>query len=169
MVREISKDDAVVVRSSIALLQERFRELQRVKAIREQREALRLLALSEPNHSMKYEPAEAARLFFHPNDHHHVQLAHGHRSSSSPSSLSLWPTLELQKSKHEEEEEEEEYYIHKRRRRSINEIPLLINIGPTVRDTVTDTSSSSSVDTCSSNKLETSNSDSDDVDTSLHL
>ncbi|KAK9935878.1 hypothetical protein M0R45_012751 [Rubus argutus] len=38
MVREISKDDAVVVRSSIALLQERFRELQRVKAMREQRE-----------------------------------------------------------------------------------------------------------------------------------
>ncbi|KAK9935877.1 hypothetical protein M0R45_012751 [Rubus argutus] len=131
MVREISKDDAVVVRSSIALLQERFRELQRVKAMREQREVLRLLALSEPNHSMNYEPAEAARLFFHPNDHHHVQLVHGHGSSSSPSFLSLWPALELKESKHEEEEEEEEEdYIHKRRRRSINEIPLLINLGP---------------------------------------
>ncbi|PRQ28233.1 hypothetical protein RchiOBHm_Chr5g0000821 [Rosa chinensis] len=160
MGKDISNDGIVVVRSSIALLQERFRELQRVKVMREQREVLRRLALSEPNHSMNYEP-EAARLLFHPNAHDHdVQLAHGHESSSS-SPLSLWPTLQLQKRKREEE-----YYTHWRRRKIINEIPL-INLWPTVTDT--SSSSSSSVETCSLNKLETSECDFDYVDTSLHL
>lgn len=152
-------DGTVVVRSSIALLQERFRELQRVKVMRQQKEALRKLALSEPN----YEP-EAARLPFHPNaDDHHVQLSHGHGSPSPSSVLSLWPTLQLQKRKRDEEE----YYIHRRRRKIINESPLLINLWPKVTDTPS--SSSSSVETCSSNKMETSECESDDVDTSLHL
>ncbi|KAE8125416.1 hypothetical protein FH972_020226 [Carpinus fangiana] len=55
--------DAPVMLSSIVLLQERFRQLQRAKEMREARELLRLL--SEPERvkpAMHYDPN---RLFFH--------------------------------------------------------------------------------------------------------
>lgn len=55
--------DATVIHSSIALLQERFRQLQRAKEMREARELLRLS--SEPervNPATLYDPT---RLFFH--------------------------------------------------------------------------------------------------------
>jgi hypothetical protein len=56
--------DATVIHSSIALLQERFRQLQRAKEMREAREFLRLS--SEPERvdpAMLYDPT--TRLFFH--------------------------------------------------------------------------------------------------------
>ncbi|KAB2637613.1 hypothetical protein D8674_028147 [Pyrus ussuriensis x Pyrus communis] len=147
--------ETTVVHSSIALLQERFRELQRVKAMREEREEReisRVLALSsdsEPkqftvmnrNPAMHNEPTRA-RLFFH-LDH----LVHGRGTSASGASLSLWPTLQ---SKHED-------CPHGK-----TETLLLINLWPTFRDTT-------SLKTCP-NKFEDSDPNSDsDVDTSLHL
>ncbi|KAF4368777.1 hypothetical protein F8388_021389 [Cannabis sativa] len=106
-----------VVHSSIALLQERFRELQRVKEMREEKELLRLL--SEPNNNntsyinkqfnlMKsltpdqyyYEPT---KLIFQPN------LVPHHQTTPLPKpqvSLSLWPTF--QTSFHEEQY----YYVN---------------------------------------------------------
>ena len=85
MGREIH--DPTAINSSIALLQERFRQLQRVKEMREERELLKMLS-AEPKHFnsnptiMTYEPA---RLFFHPE---------WTIPSRSPPhvSLSLWPT-----------------------------------------------------------------------------
>jgi hypothetical protein len=60
-------NDPVVIQSSIALLQERFRQLQRVKAMREEKELSKVLVESprQLSPSMQYEPA-ASRLFFHP-------------------------------------------------------------------------------------------------------
>ncbi|XP_054800523.1 uncharacterized protein LOC129304762 [Prosopis cineraria] len=49
MGRESHSHDPTVVHSSIALLQERFRQLQRVKEMREEKELLRVLT-SEPKH-----------------------------------------------------------------------------------------------------------------------
>lgn len=156
-----SHDASTVIHSSISLLQERFKQLQRVKAMRAEREILRVLALSEPNHfitkSMRMNPnmhyEEPANLFVQTQPDHFV-LAHG-RGFGSPLSqvslsLSLWPTLQ---SKHEAEN-----YIHRG-----TDTQLLINFWPTV-------ASSPSSDT-SSYRFEDSDTDcdSDDVDTSLHL
>ncbi|KAF9664394.1 hypothetical protein SADUNF_Sadunf16G0014000 [Salix dunnii] len=59
-------NDPIVIQSSIALLQERFRQLQRVKAMREEKELSKVLMESPKQLSptMQYEPA-ASRLFFH--------------------------------------------------------------------------------------------------------
>lgn len=51
------------VHSSIALLQERFRQLQRAKEMRQEREVLRLL--SEAEQINPAAPHEASQLFFH--------------------------------------------------------------------------------------------------------
>lgn len=157
---ERESHDATVIHSSIALLQERFRQLQRVKAMREEREILRMLALcdSEPKHKQLlmmmntsnpiptvHNKPGAERLFFHP-DHHDLIQPHGHGSSESGISVSLWPALQ---SKHED------YILYRS-----TETPLLINLWPSVTDTP-------SLDTCS-NKFQGSDCDSD-VDTSLHL
>lgn len=60
-------NDPIVIQSSIALLQERFRQLQRVKAMREEKELSKVLVESPRrlSPSMQYEPA-TSRLFFHP-------------------------------------------------------------------------------------------------------
>ncbi|KAK9269313.1 hypothetical protein L1049_001084 [Liquidambar formosana] len=55
--------DPRVTHSSIALLQERFRQLQRAKEMREERDVLRLSSqLERVNATTQYEPT---RLFFH--------------------------------------------------------------------------------------------------------
>nr|DAD20265.1 TPA_asm: hypothetical protein HUJ06_021728 [Nelumbo nucifera] len=55
--------DSTVAHSSIALLQERFRQLQRVKEMREERELLRFY--SESERVAPSMPHETTRLFFH--------------------------------------------------------------------------------------------------------
>ncbi|XP_059437058.1 uncharacterized protein LOC132170183 [Corylus avellana] len=60
--------DSTVIHSSIALLQERFRQLQRVKEMREERELMRMLA--EPNKHLNLHPPpmpseQPSKLFFH--------------------------------------------------------------------------------------------------------
>jgi hypothetical protein len=74
--------DSTMVNSSIALLQERFRQLQRVKEMREKRELLKML-------SMSHEPI-TTRLFLHPEL---INISTSSGSSPPPHvSLSLWPT-----------------------------------------------------------------------------
>ncbi|KAI4296024.1 hypothetical protein L6164_036014 [Bauhinia variegata] len=87
MGRESHDPTVVHSHSSIALLQERFRQLQRVKEMREERELLKLLAeTKQTNHNptTSYEPT---RLFYHP------ELVVPSSSRSPPHvSLTLWPT-----------------------------------------------------------------------------
>ncbi|KAI8009329.1 hypothetical protein LOK49_LG06G00362 [Camellia lanceoleosa] len=54
--------DSLVNHSSIALLQERFKQLQRVKEMREERELSRQLSESQRVNSTTYDPST---LFFH--------------------------------------------------------------------------------------------------------
>ncbi|EOY28933.1 hypothetical protein QUC31_013304 [Theobroma cacao] len=63
MGRESINDPTIVFQSSIALLQERFRQLQRMKEMREERELLRKHA--EPKQCNPTLPYEPSRLFFH--------------------------------------------------------------------------------------------------------
>ncbi|XP_041025283.1 uncharacterized protein LOC121265658 [Juglans microcarpa x Juglans regia] len=85
----------VINRSSIALLQERFRQLERVKEMREQRELMRMLAqpkhhehvhlnLINPTTNMHYDQQQL-RLFFHSD------LVFPPRSSPPQASLSICP------------------------------------------------------------------------------
>ncbi|KAI4298793.1 hypothetical protein L6164_032310 [Bauhinia variegata] len=85
MGRESHYPTVVHSHSSIALLQERFRQLQRVKEMREERELLKLVSQPKQlnhNPTTSYEPT---RLFFHP------ELVVPSRSPPHVS-LTLWPT-----------------------------------------------------------------------------
>ncbi|XVF26201.1 hypothetical protein REPUB_Repub13aG0279000 [Reevesia pubescens] len=62
-----SMNDPIVIQSSIALLQERFRQLQRMKEMREERELLKKLA-AEPKQCSNPSPdhdQSSGLLFFH--------------------------------------------------------------------------------------------------------
>ncbi|XVE72532.1 hypothetical protein DITRI_Ditri11bG0046700 [Diplodiscus trichospermus] len=96
--------DPTAVSSSIALLQERFRQLQKVKEKREEKELLKLFSESErAGPSMRHEPN---RLSFQPevilpsSQPHQESLSLGLNSQSRqtdfrvmsiPASTSLWP------------------------------------------------------------------------------
>lgn len=96
MGRDEQDSSTVINRSSIALLQERFRQLERVKEMREQREHMRLLAepkheqhdlhlnLTNPTTNMHYYDQQPSRLFFH------SELVFQPRSPPQVS-LSIWP------------------------------------------------------------------------------
>nr|XP_004486548.1 uncharacterized protein LOC101500259 [Cicer arietinum] len=91
--------DTTIVHSSIQLLQERFRQLERVKEMREKRELKKMLnepkqqQLINSNNIITTTPTyESTRLFFSSNNDELIN--NPSRSSSSPPhvSLSLWPT-----------------------------------------------------------------------------
>uniref|UniRef100_A0A5B7BZL8 Uncharacterized protein n=1 Tax=Davidia involucrata TaxID=16924 RepID=A0A5B7BZL8_DAVIN len=97
--------DPTVAGSSIALLQERFRQLQRVREKREERELLKLF--SEPERStptMNLEPAKLSfqpEMIFPPRPTLHDSLSLGLNSQSkhadfraikTPPSTNLWST-----------------------------------------------------------------------------
>ncbi|GMI85225.1 hypothetical protein HRI_002191800 [Hibiscus trionum] len=109
------------VHSSIALLQERFRQLQRAKELRQEREVLRLL--SEAERINPGTPNEASQSFIH-------------------SELILQPRPPLQGSAYGESSMRS---MHNRRQ--VIEAPILSNLQP--RDTVfhTSTFNDSDVDT----------------------
>ncbi|EXB29524.1 hypothetical protein L484_010582 [Morus notabilis] len=167
MGREIHDQTHAVVHSSIALLQERFRQLQRVKEVREERELLRILSEHNinNNNNLMNNPTmicEPLRLVFHSDHHHHHHHLIFPQIRSSPSapqvSLSLWPALQCSSSA-----SEDQYYCS-----SINDqTPLLMmKLWPL------DTHAPAEFSEASSDK---SHLDSDpdhdysDVDTSLHL
>ncbi|KAF5728847.1 hypothetical protein HS088_TW21G01001 [Tripterygium wilfordii] len=82
------QEEAVVLQSSIALLQERFRELHRVKKEREERELLKLMMMLPDHHH--HEPLEftaPTTLFFQPESDR-VLLP---PKPPLMLSLSLWP------------------------------------------------------------------------------
>ncbi|KAK3433551.1 hypothetical protein EUGRSUZ_D01438 [Eucalyptus grandis] len=89
-------NDPIVIQSSIALLQERFRQLQKVKEMREERQTLKLL--TEPNSKVLSPTAspppshcEPLGFFFH---HPEMMVNNIYPACSSPPqlSLSLWPS-----------------------------------------------------------------------------
>ena len=155
MGRESHEYPTKVVHSSIALLQERFKELQRVKEMREERELLGMLA--EPNNGIYkqfntnnfiFQPQyyEPAKLFLY---HHDLKIQ---QRSTPQVSLSLWPTLQGSF--------EEQYYNCS----SFNEIThLLMKSWPKVEYTP-----SFEVEAFM-NKSQDSVDHESDVDTSLHL
>ncbi|PON34011.1 hypothetical protein PanWU01x14_347890 [Parasponia andersonii] len=137
-----------VVHSSIALLQERFRELQRVKEMREERELLRMLA--EPHNSTFYKQFNttqyykpATKLAFH----HDMMFQQ--RSTAPQVSLSLWPTFQ--------NSSEEQYYYCS----SFVESPLLMKTWPKV--------DAPSFEACLNKSQDSVVDHESDVDTSLHL
>ncbi|XP_059636715.1 uncharacterized protein LOC132278830 [Cornus florida] len=70
MGRESSDQQHTVIHSSIALLQERFRQLERMKEMREERELMRMISESHDQQqyssspTMHYEPSSSS-FFFH--------------------------------------------------------------------------------------------------------
>jgi len=146
---------SLVVQSSIALLQERFRQLQKVKEMREERELVRLLSLSNPkkhglfNTCVLFEPSVATMMML-PTTTTTKML------TLPQTSLSLWPTSPSP---------------GKKLAVGVDvDVPALMNLWPV--DNVT-TSTTSSCDSAISliSKLEHDHeSDSNiDVDTSLRL
>jgi len=79
--------EPTAVRSSIVLLQERFRQLQKVKEMRKKRELLKMLTI-EPKH---FDANPTTRQFLHP------ELMIPSRSPPHVS-LSPWPTPQYNKS-----------------------------------------------------------------------
>ncbi|KAM3283490.1 hypothetical protein P3S67_027135 [Capsicum chacoense] len=84
--------------SSIALLQERFKQLERVKEMRQEKELLKMMLLHsyDPSISMQMHDNNIDR------DHHHYHhqplynnklFSPQNRESSSQLSLSLWPEV----------------------------------------------------------------------------
>lgn len=89
-------ESPIVIQSSIALLQERFRQLQKVKEMREERQILKLL--TEPNNKVLSPTAsplsshcEPLGFFVH---HPEAMVNNIYPTCSSPPqlSLSLWPS-----------------------------------------------------------------------------
>ncbi|KAG6594702.1 hypothetical protein SDJN03_11255, partial [Cucurbita argyrosperma subsp. sororia] len=151
---------SLVVQSSIALLQERFRQLQKVKEMREERELVRLLSLSNPkkhglfNTCVLFEPSVATMMMLPTTTT--TTMTATKMLTLPQTSLSLWPTSPSP---------------GKKLTVGVDvDVPALMNLWPV--DSVT-TSTSSSCDSAISliSKLEHDHeSDSDiDVDTSLHL
>ncbi|PWA34029.1 hypothetical protein CTI12_AA622990 [Artemisia annua] len=92
MVNEIKSDAKMMSCSSIAMLQERFRQLEKMKEMREERELLKLIPVSSNNHQHclvtsknLYEPSH---MFFHSEIIFPTRLP---SFDSQLLSLSLWP------------------------------------------------------------------------------
>lgn len=82
-----NSEEAAVHRSSIALLQERFRQLERVKELREEREQTKALAAGRMSptayHEQQQQQPATSKWFIHP------ELIHPSRPRSGGPSLSL--------------------------------------------------------------------------------
>ncbi|XP_015878993.3 uncharacterized protein LOC107415217 [Ziziphus jujuba] len=147
----------IAIHSSIALLQERFRQLQRMKEMREGKELIRMLVV-EPNKQKQSDINLNPTLYFEPPksfpnpDFLTPQI----RPISQQDSLSLWQNLRSNMNIEDFRGIEISCCVP----------PTLMNLWP-----VNDTPSSSNASSSSSSniyKFEDSDSDSD-VDTSLHL
>ncbi|KAK3218823.1 hypothetical protein Dsin_012793 [Dipteronia sinensis] len=108
----MQRDDPIVFQSSsIALLQERFKQLQRVKEMREEKQLHRMLVDHEPNNKLLFNPTlhyynyEPSKLFFHflppkspPSPPSSTTTTTTTTTSSQVSSLSLWSNSSSQSS-----------------------------------------------------------------------
>ncbi|KAJ8526219.1 hypothetical protein K7X08_028696 [Anisodus acutangulus] len=87
----------MVICSSIVLLQERFKQLERVKEMRQKKELLKLLSHSYD----QYHPSITMQMHNIDNDHHHQSVLNNNYKLFSPQnpelssqlSLCLWPQL----------------------------------------------------------------------------
>lgn len=146
-------NDPIVTQSSIALLQERFRQLQRVKEMREERELHLHKMVVEPklfSPAMQYDCYEtSSRLFFH--------FLPTRTSTSSPQvSLPLWS---YSQSKQQVQVHGDHFQIQ-----CMETTPLL----PTSETVPAAAAAAPPSLHASAKKFETPNHH-DDVDTSLHL
>ncbi|KAK2652737.1 hypothetical protein Ddye_012593 [Dipteronia dyeriana] len=105
----MQRNDPIVFQSSsIALLQERFKQLQRVKEMKEEKQLHRMLVDHEPNNKLLFNPTlhyynyESSKLFFHflppkspPSSPSSTLMT---TTSSQVSSLSLWSNSSSQSS-----------------------------------------------------------------------
>lgn len=92
MGRESHNHDPTSFNSSIALLQERFRQLQRVKEMREEREHQKML--NEPKQLLNFNTTTMSSTYHHNSNNSilsHPELIMPSRSPPHVS-LSLWPT-----------------------------------------------------------------------------
>ncbi|KAL3355059.1 hypothetical protein AABB24_019245 [Solanum stoloniferum] len=92
----------MVICSSIALLQERFKQLERVKEMRQEKELLKMLSHS---YDQYHHPSITMPMHnnINRNHHHHYQPLKNNKlfspqkhESSSQLSLSLWPEIHSQ-------------------------------------------------------------------------
>ncbi|KAK9224201.1 hypothetical protein WN944_012651 [Citrus x changshan-huyou] len=148
-------NDPIVTQSSIALLQERFRQLQRVKEMREERELHLHKMVVEPklfSPAMQYDCYEtSSRLFFH--------FLPTRTSTSSPQvSLPLWS---YSQSKQQVQVHDDHFQIQ------CMETTTLLPTSETVPAAAAAAAAPPSLH-ASAKKIETPNHH-DDVDTSLHL
>nr|GEV39112.1 hypothetical protein [Tanacetum cinerariifolium] len=95
MVNEIKSSDAKLMScSSIAMLQERFRQLEKMKVMREERELLKLISVSSSNNHQQF---PLTNLYDQPSSHmfFHSEIIFPTRRipsfDSQLLSLSLWP------------------------------------------------------------------------------
>ncbi|KAE9599112.1 hypothetical protein Lal_00043839 [Lupinus albus] len=135
--------ESISVHSSIALLQERFRQLERVKEMREERELLKMYTEPKQFSSNMRSTYESIRLFSKP------ELIMPSRSPPPHVSLSLWPPTS-----------EEDHH-----KSSVQNTQVSMNLFPTDY-----THKQSMQGSWKKNAYDwDSSSDHSDVDTSLHL
>ncbi|CAK9320860.1 unnamed protein product [Citrullus colocynthis] len=165
-IRKNDEEASVAVHSSIALLQERFRQLQKMKEMREEREFVKLLSLSQSpkthsccsfffnntNTCVLFEPSIS-----HP--HHELMMMKKKKKEVEPTILTLLPQTSLSLSLTSSNDQPN------------NNIPTLMDLWPLPHTTTT--SPTTSCDSAISfitklNDHEYSDSDTG-VDTSLHL
>ncbi|MFS7933944.1 hypothetical protein Hanom_Chr05g00385751 [Helianthus anomalus] len=91
--------DEKLICSSIAMLQERFRQLEKVKEMREERELLKLISSPSPSPS----PSDHIILFPTPNHHAHELL-------TLSLSLSLWPNSSQMKQQQQQQHVDTSYW-----------------------------------------------------------
>ncbi|KAI3495132.1 hypothetical protein L1887_37324 [Cichorium endivia] len=100
MVRE--KSDHKVICSSIAMLQERFRQLEKLKEMREERELLNLISFSSSNNhqcSSYYDHHSLSSNFYEPSKYifHSEIIFPTQPLDSQLLSLTLWPNSQTKK------------------------------------------------------------------------
>ncbi|KAL4562964.1 hypothetical protein LXL04_026995 [Taraxacum kok-saghyz] len=93
MVREIMNDHKVIC-SSIAMLQERFRQLEKLKEMREERELLKLISFSSNNHQCN--SYSLSSNFYEPNSKY-IIFPTREPLDSQLLSLTLWPNSQITK------------------------------------------------------------------------
>ncbi|OIT03170.1 hypothetical protein A4A49_11175 [Nicotiana attenuata] len=88
-----SSSDQVAVHSSISLLQERFKQLQKVKKKRQEKQLLKMLSITADDH---LQPYNIDKLYFQSEKNKYFLPDNNiSKVSSSQVSLSLWPETTL--------------------------------------------------------------------------
>lgn len=97
MVRSISNasDHQMQVKSSISLLQERFKQLQKIKKMRQEKELLKNMLMHFDHHDHMESSYNNNKFYFH-SELNTISSQNNHKSLSSHFTLSLWPDIKSQ-------------------------------------------------------------------------